>query len=70
MGWELAGLSPVLVWPQWSLPFGLLPGAVRSSRASRVKRWPWVILGDIWSGLNQHEGPQKQGQGGAGDMIN
>ena len=29
MGQELEGLFWGLVWPQWNLPFGVVPGAIR-----------------------------------------
>lgn len=49
---ELVGLSQGLVWPRWNLPFGFVPGALRSSHANRVKHWHGVILGEVQSGLN------------------
>lgn len=49
---ELVGLSQGLVWPRWNLPFGFVPGALRSSHANRVKHWHGVILGEVQSRLN------------------
>lgn len=51
MGRELVGLSQGPIRPQWTLPFGLVPAAIRTSRANRVKRRLWVILGEVHSRL-------------------